>query len=125
MAASASEHGQSGVSVHGLVAQPRVFTRDDLVALPQVTRSVRFLGRKGAERTVTYTGPTLLDVVKAAGGVVEQERLDRLRTCLDDFERAGAFFALKAFAVRLKGQALPNPGAEREGDEQHTDQGQG
>ena len=31
---------------------------------------------------MTYTGPTLLDVVKAAGGVVEQERLDRLRACL-------------------------------------------
>jgi hypothetical protein len=37
---------------------------------------------RGGERTVTYTGPSLLDVIKAAGGVVEEQRLDRLRTYL-------------------------------------------
>jgi hypothetical protein len=70
---------RSVVSVHGLVVQPRLFTRDDLVALPQVTRTATFITR-GHERIVTYKGPTLLDVVKAAGGVVEKQRLDRLRT---------------------------------------------
>ena len=73
---------QSGaVVVRGLVAQPRHFTRDDLAALPQTTRTATFVSR-GGERTVTYTGPRLLDVIKAAGGIVEEQRLDRLRTYL-------------------------------------------
>ena len=82
MASPTSNSSDSVVAVRGLVAQPRSFTRADLAALPQVTRPVKFLGRKGAERTVTYTGPTLLDVVQAAGGVVEEQRLDRLRACV-------------------------------------------
>ena len=69
----------SVVSVHGLVVQPRLLNREDLLSLPQVTRTVSFITR-GRERIVTYKGPTLLDVIKAAGGVVEEQRLDRLRT---------------------------------------------
>jgi DMSO/TMAO reductase YedYZ molybdopterin-dependent catalytic subunit len=69
------------VEVRGLVAQPRHFTRADLAALPQTTRTATFVSR-GGERTVTYTGPALLDVIKAAGGIVEEQRLDRLRTYL-------------------------------------------
>jgi hypothetical protein len=38
---------------------------------------VSFITRS-SERTVTYTGPTLRDVIMAAGGVLEQQRLDRL-----------------------------------------------
>ena len=79
-----TEHGDepSGVvAVRGLVAQPRHFTRDDLAVLPQTTRTATFVSR-GGERTVTYTGPTLLDVIKTAGGIVEEQRLDHLRTYL-------------------------------------------
>lgn len=71
--------GPHVVAVHGLVARPRIFTREDLAMLPQVTRTATFVGR-GAARTVTYKGPKLLDVVNAAGGVVERQRLDRLQT---------------------------------------------
>jgi DMSO/TMAO reductase YedYZ molybdopterin-dependent catalytic subunit len=69
------------VRVYGLVAQPRTFTLDDLAALPQVTRTVTFITRS-AERTVTYTGPLLRDMILAAGGVVEEQRLDRLHAYL-------------------------------------------
>jgi hypothetical protein len=69
------------ISVHGSVSEPRQFTKADLAALPQVTCTATFVSRGGV-RTVTYTGPTLLDVIKAAGGVVEQKRLDRLRACV-------------------------------------------
>jgi hypothetical protein len=48
--------GAGSINVHGLVAEPRGFTRADLAALPQVTRTATFIGRDG-ERTVTYTGP--------------------------------------------------------------------
>jgi DMSO/TMAO reductase YedYZ molybdopterin-dependent catalytic subunit len=76
--AETAEAEPAAISVRGLVAEPRSFTRADLAALPQLTRTATFVSR-GGERTVTYTGPTLLSVIKAAGGVVEQQRLDRLR----------------------------------------------
>jgi len=75
---TASFDPAGGIRVHGLVAEPRQFSKDDLQALPQLTRTATFVS-KGGERTVTYTGPALLDLIKAAGGVIEHKRLDRLR----------------------------------------------
>jgi DMSO/TMAO reductase YedYZ molybdopterin-dependent catalytic subunit len=54
-------------AVAGLVAAPRSFSLDDLVALPQVDLPVTF-GAGQSIQSAVFTGPTLLDVLNAAGG---------------------------------------------------------
>jgi hypothetical protein len=69
------------VWVHGLVGEPRRITAPELAALPQTERTVTFVSRDG-DRTVTYRGPLLTDVIAACGGLTEAKRHDRLRACL-------------------------------------------
>jgi hypothetical protein len=67
------------VSVRGLVVQPRglLSGRSRGATAGDADGDVH---HSRPRRIVTYKGPTLLDVIKAAGGVVEEQRLDRLRT---------------------------------------------
>ena len=57
------------VQVDGLVGQPRRFTRDDLAALNTWTMPVVFAAGQQVQ-SATFTGPSLLDVIQAAGGPV-------------------------------------------------------
>jgi DMSO/TMAO reductase YedYZ molybdopterin-dependent catalytic subunit len=66
--------------VTGLVGSPRRFTRDDLAAMSTWTMPVVFAAGQSVQ-SGTFTGPSLLDVIRAAGGpVIDASRNnDRLR----------------------------------------------
>ena len=53
--------------VDGLVAQPRRFSRDDLAALSTWTMPVMFAAGQQVQ-SAAFTGPSLLEVIQAAGG---------------------------------------------------------
>jgi DMSO/TMAO reductase YedYZ molybdopterin-dependent catalytic subunit len=55
--------------VDGLVAQPRSFTRDDLASLTTWSMPVVFAAGQQVQ-SGTFTGPSLLQVIQAAGGPV-------------------------------------------------------
>jgi DMSO/TMAO reductase YedYZ molybdopterin-dependent catalytic subunit len=66
--------------VDGLVAQPRSFTRDDLAAMSTWSMPVVFAAGQQVQ-SGTFTGPSLLQVIQAAGGrsrlrPIAQQRLD-------------------------------------------------
>lgn len=55
--------------VDGLVAQPRSFTRDDLASMSTWSMPVVFVAGQQVQ-SGTFTGPSLLQVIQAAGGPV-------------------------------------------------------
>lgn len=67
--------------VDGAVATPRGFTRPQLEALPRWSGEVAVASHSGF-RTEHVTGPSLLAVLDAAGGVVVDESLKNARLAL-------------------------------------------
>ncbi len=68
------------LEVTGKVVQPRSFSHADLAGLPALTLPVTYGSGQGIE-SATFSGPTLLEVIQAAGGPAldPNRKNDRLR----------------------------------------------
>jgi DMSO/TMAO reductase YedYZ molybdopterin-dependent catalytic subunit len=68
------------LEVTGKVVQPRSFSHADLAGLPALTLPVTYGSGQGIE-SATFSGPTLLEVIQAAGGPTldPNRKNDRLR----------------------------------------------